>query len=187
MRTLEELQAEHAKIMEDMGSVSMDVGAHTPIESVDFPPIAEASIYPGIPEDMGRLSESLSTEHFAAPAPVRSRWPSNALPEIPGRMPLGPLGAVTRDLSGPGVGQRGMDLSDAIPVDQSDAGLAPGDERNQGRYYPEHDSVHGIQSVTDGMRDYHQRLMDVLDSMQNLLFDGVAQLDEIQSRFNRMR
>jgi hypothetical protein len=61
------------------------------------------------------------------------------------------------------------------------------DARAQGTKWPESDSIQNLSSIGDGMRDYHTRLMDVLMTMQALLFDGQAKLNEIQARFNRMR
>jgi hypothetical protein len=61
------------------------------------------------------------------------------------------------------------------------------DARTQGTKWPESDSIQNLSSIGDGMRDYHTRLMDVLMTMQGILFDGQAKLNEIQARFNRMR
>ena len=61
------------------------------------------------------------------------------------------------------------------------------DARNEGFTHPESESTANLSGLSDGMRDYHNRLMDVLRTMQQILFDGIAELNEIQGRFNRIR
>jgi hypothetical protein len=61
------------------------------------------------------------------------------------------------------------------------------DARVEGFTHPESDNTANLSSISDGMRDYHNRLMDVLRTMQQILFDGIAELNEIQGRFNRIR
>ena len=186
-----ELQEEMSRLLEEMTATSPEVGAHAPA----FEPLSDSPHerleLPGIPEDMVEMSDAMSgmlkSQQFAMPDVTRPTRRPASYPEIPEYSPSAPVYRGSRASSGSSGAYPDLDLSDANPAMAFDAGAVPGDERNQGRYYPEHDSVQGLQGMANGMQDYHQRLMEVMDTIQRILLEGVADFDRLNANYNRLR
>ena len=202
---LEKLKADMSRLLEEMTATSLEVGAHTPIEPLgDLP--HERFELPGelIPQGMVEMSAAMSagvevtdwsdsirrTFSTANAPPSRSdELRARAENRNKNRELMRDFRRdryQRREESRGNRGWSGMDLSDAKPAMAFDAGAVPGDERNEGQFFPQHDTIRQLEGVGTAMSDYHKRLMITLDSMRRVLMTGVQELERLNGLLARL-
>lgn len=201
---LEKLKADVSRLLEEMTATSLEVGAHTPIEPLGDLPHERLEL-PGepIPQDMVEMSAAMSAgvEVTDWSDSIRRTFSTaNAPPsrsdELRARAENREKNReLLRDFRRDRYQRReesrarrdwgGMDLNDAQPAMAFDAGAVPGDERNEGQFFPEHDTVRELEGIGIAMRDYHRRLIQTLNSMRRVLLEGIGDLDRINGLLHR--